>query len=137
LVKLLLALASTINLGFKSHRDLWPRYMFFPRLLRVLKWSLLYNAKGGVWLLVVTSPLLGVSSVKTWCAATYIYSFGNSLIIHADITTLKVEAPSPSEMLFSAFNITRQHESEDHKIHIAYVRHFLRWWQHIFWGKLK
>jgi hypothetical protein len=29
--KLLLVLASTVILGFRSHRDLWSRFLFFPR----------------------------------------------------------------------------------------------------------
>jgi hypothetical protein len=33
--KLLLALASIVILGFRSRRDLWPRFLFSPRQVRV------------------------------------------------------------------------------------------------------
>lgn len=56
-VKLLLDLVSTVILGFRSCRDLWPRFLFFPSRARVQNGAS-SSTKGGVCLSVVALRLL-------------------------------------------------------------------------------
>jgi hypothetical protein len=44
---LLLVLASTVDLGFWSHRDPWPYFFFFPVFFLVSKWAFSFLAEGG------------------------------------------------------------------------------------------
>jgi hypothetical protein len=46
--KMLLVLASIVNLGFESRGEFMTILLFFPRLLRVLKWGHLFDERRGL-----------------------------------------------------------------------------------------
>jgi hypothetical protein len=60
--KFLLALASTVVLGFRLLWDSWP-YFVLSRLLRALKWGLLFDKRRG--LAITGHCLLGSGSVSS------------------------------------------------------------------------
>jgi hypothetical protein len=68
LVKLFLALQHSLS-WFRAPSSPTTTFLFFPRLLRVLKWGLLgasSSTRGGVWLVLISDCLVGRSGKLLW-----------------------------------------------------------------------